>query len=61
MASPKAAAVVADDIAEARALGLSTTPTFFINGRVLLGAQPFENFEKLIERELNRSPTRAKQ
>ena len=60
MASPKAAAVVADDIAEARALGLSTTPTFFINGRVLLGAQPFENFEKLIERELNRSPVGAK-
>jgi len=52
---------VSDDIAEARALGLSTTPTFFINGRVLLGAQPYENFEKLIERELNRISARAKQ
>jgi len=61
MASPKAAAVVSDDIAEARALGLSTTPTFFINGRVLLGAQPYENFEKLIERELSRISARAKQ
>lgn len=28
------------------------TPTFFINGHILIGAQPFENFQQVIEREL---------
>lgn len=28
------------------------TPTFLINGRLIIGAQPYENFEKIIEEEL---------
>jgi protein-disulfide isomerase len=32
--------------------GVSATPTFFINGRPLRGAQPFENFRALIDEEL---------
>jgi protein-disulfide isomerase len=28
------------------------TPTFFINGRLLIGAQPFENFKRMIEEAL---------
>lgn len=29
------------------------TPAFFVDGELLLGAQPFENFEEVIERKLN--------
>ncbi|MEM1414904.1 MAG: thioredoxin domain-containing protein [Myxococcota bacterium] len=36
----------------ARGLGASGTPSFFINGRNLRGAQPFERFEELISEEL---------
>lgn len=28
------------------------TPTFFINGRKVLGAQPYEVFRRIIEEEL---------
>ena len=35
-----------------RAVGVSGTPTFFINGRSFSGAQPFEAFERIIEEEL---------
>ncbi len=38
---------------EARALGVGGTPTFFINGKKLVGAQPFEAFKTAIEAELN--------
>lgn len=34
------------------ALGTSGTPTFFINGRYLVGAQPIEAFKELIDEEL---------
>jgi len=33
-------------------LGTSGTPAFYINGRFLSGAQPIENFKKLIDEEL---------
>ncbi|MFI5307558.1 MAG: DsbA family protein [Polyangiales bacterium] len=36
----------------ARNLGASGTPSFFINGRSLRGAQPFEEFKKVIDEEL---------
>ena len=34
--------------------GVSGTPAFFINGRVLGGAQPFEAFKRIIDEELRR-------
>jgi protein-disulfide isomerase len=37
---------------EGARLGLSATPTFFINGRLLVGAQPIEAFVTIIEEEL---------
>jgi protein-disulfide isomerase len=40
------------DLAEAAAVGATSTPTFFINGRRLEGAQPFENFRAIIDEEL---------
>jgi protein-disulfide isomerase len=33
-------------------LGVRSTPTFFINGIALVGAQPFEVFQDVIEKEL---------
>jgi protein-disulfide isomerase len=40
------------DLEEAAAVGANSTPTFFINGRRLEGAQPFENFKTIIDQEL---------
>jgi len=40
------------DLQEATAIGANSTPTFFINGRRLEGAQPFENFKSIIDQEL---------
>lgn len=37
---------------EAQELGVTGTPTFFVNGRRLSGAQPFQAFERIIEEEL---------
>jgi protein-disulfide isomerase len=33
-------------------LGVNSTPTFFINGIPMVGAQPFESFKELIDKEL---------
>ncbi|MAS35488.1 MAG: hypothetical protein CL610_15865 [Anaerolineaceae bacterium] len=39
------------DYAEAERLGVSGTPTFFINGRRVVGAQPYEVFQGVIDEE----------
>ena len=36
------------------ALGVTGTPAFFINGRMLVGAQPIEAFRDVINDELAR-------
>ncbi|HZJ23195.1 MAG TPA: thioredoxin domain-containing protein, partial [Anaerolineales bacterium] len=33
-------------------LGISSTPTFFINGLALVGAQPLDAFKQVIDKEL---------
>lgn len=43
---------VNDDVREGSAYGVQGTPTFFINGRPLVGAQPFEVFAAVIDEEL---------
>jgi protein-disulfide isomerase len=40
------------DAADGERYGISSTPAFFINGRLLVGAQPYENFARLIDEEL---------
>jgi protein-disulfide isomerase len=35
-------------------LGVNSTPTIYINGRVLIGAQGFEQFRQIIDEELAR-------
>ena len=42
------------DMAEANSFGITGTPGFLINGRVLTGAQPIEKFEAIIDSELRR-------
>jgi protein-disulfide isomerase len=39
------------DYREGSALGVNATPMFFINGRVLSGAQPFEAFQAILDEE----------
>ncbi len=43
---------VLDQTAEARDLGIQSTPSFFINGQFLSGAQPIENFRLVINAAL---------
>ena len=45
-------AEVQADFDFAAELGVRSTPTFFINGIAVVGAQPFEIFQQVIEREL---------
>jgi protein-disulfide isomerase len=44
---------VAADAAEASSLGVTGTPGFFINGRFLSGARPFDSFKVIIDEELS--------
>ncbi|MBR9682677.1 MAG: DsbA family protein [Candidatus Aenigmarchaeota archaeon] len=44
---------VKDDMSDGQAAGVTGTPAFFINGKKLIGAQPFSAFEQVIEAELN--------
>ena len=43
------------DFAEARALGLTGTPAFLINGKLLSGARAPEQFVSLLEREVEKA------
>jgi protein-disulfide isomerase len=47
-------AVKADE-SEGTALGVNSTPTFFINGRRLSGAQSGQDFKQMIDQELGKS------
>ncbi|AKQ66869.1 Periplasmic thiol:disulfide interchange protein DsbA [Myxococcus hansupus] len=42
------------DMAQASSLGANGTPTFFINGRTLIGAQPVDAFKRVIDEELKK-------
>jgi len=45
------------DMAEGSSLGVTGTPTFFINGRQVVGAQPPPKFYEVIDDELARAKT----
>jgi protein-disulfide isomerase len=47
---------VRDGVAEGTRLGVASTPTIYVNGRMVSGAQPYETFAALIEEELSRTP-----
>jgi len=46
---------ISADSAEGTRLGANGTPTFFINGRQLVGAQPIDAFKSIIDDELKKS------
>lgn len=48
-------AAVQKDIEEGTRAGVTGTPAFFINGRVISGAQPLESFVRVIDDELARA------
>jgi protein-disulfide isomerase len=45
-------AIVQKDFQEGSAVGVSGTPSFFINGQQLVGAQPFSSFQQAIDAAL---------
>jgi len=47
------------DIQEASSLGVTGTPGFFINGRLISGAQPYEGFAQVINEELAHAVQKA--
>lgn len=50
--SNKYASQVASDTSAASALGVNSTPTFFINGTQIEGAEPYASFEEVINAAL---------
>lgn len=55
LSSGKYEAAVQKDIEEGARAGVTGTPAFFINGRMISGAQPLESFVRVIDDELARA------
>jgi protein-disulfide isomerase len=55
VASGRYDASIREGLEDGMKLGVSATPAFFVNGRLLMGAQPYEAFVEVIESELKRS------
>lgn len=47
-------AQVEKEIQQGQTLGVKSTPTFFVNGMIVNGAQPIEVFKELIDSEMNK-------
>ena len=43
------------DLRQSRDLGVNSTPAFFINGRYVAGAKPFESFKRVIDDALKKN------
>ncbi|WP_131106100.1 DsbA family protein [Ornithinimicrobium sufpigmenti] len=52
---PEILAAVQADTAEARSIGVTSTPTFLINTQVVQGAYPIQHFEQVIAAEAERA------
>ena len=50
--SGKYASKITQNTQEGRSFGIRGTPGFMVNGQLVSGAQPFENFQQIIEAEL---------
>lgn len=44
--------LVQSDVSDGAAIGLSSTPAIFINGRLITGLKPYEVLEQIVEEEL---------
>lgn len=56
--SGKFADVVQADLALGTKLGISSTPTLYVNGRPVIGAQPYDYFVTVVEEELARTQSK---
>jgi len=52
--SQKYQAAIKKDLQDGNRVGVTGTPAFFINGRIISGAQPLEAFARIIDDELSR-------
>jgi protein-disulfide isomerase len=55
MASGRYEPVVNAGFEDGQKLGVTGTPTFFINGRMLIGAQPYDAFKAILDDEIARN------
>ncbi len=55
MDDPKIKEEIAEHQKLANSVGANGTPTFFINGRQIVGAQPFPEFQKIIDEEIKKA------
>lgn len=53
--SGKFGAAIEKEVQEARTVGIDSTPTFVINGKMAAGGPTFEQFKEIIEEELKQS------
>ena len=53
--SEELAAAVQEDFVGGQNEGIQGTPSFVVNGRVLVGAQPVEAYEQVIEEEVRKA------
>jgi len=58
--SGRFADLVDNDLRAGQEYGVSGTPAFFVNGRPLVGAQPFEAFQQVIDDELARTGAKTR-
>lgn len=49
---------VEEDVREGASAGVRGTPTFFVNGQRLVGAQPIEAFREAVQDALDKAPRR---
>jgi protein-disulfide isomerase len=54
LASPEVVQLVEADLKQGQALGVSGTPSIFINGRKVVGAQPLTTLKPIVEQELGK-------
>jgi protein-disulfide isomerase len=52
---------ISEDSALGAQIGATGTPTFFINGRKLVGAQPFNSFQAAIDEEIKKADAKLKE
>ena len=53
--SGRHAKAIEEDLKLAEAMDLYNTPTFYINGRQVIGERPYAYFKKIIDEELNQA------
>jgi len=51
--SGRHAQLVRTETTSGQQIGIRSTPTFLVNGQPVVGAQPFEVFEQIIDQELD--------